>query len=61
MLAHALNEKAKYMAAIKRLEAEIEVLYQQIKIVQLEKRQNELWLVDVEKIISETTSAAPHD
>lgn len=56
-----MHEKAKCIAAIKRLEAEIEVLYQQIKVVQLEKRQNELWLIDAEKIISETTSAAPRD
>jgi hypothetical protein len=61
MLTYAMHEKAKCIAAIKRLEAEIEVLYQQIKVVQLEKRQNELWLVDAEKIISETTSAAPRD
>lgn len=61
MLAYALHEKAKCLTAIKRLEAEIQVLYEQIKVVQLEKRQNELWLIDAEKIISETTSAAPPD
>jgi hypothetical protein len=55
-LAYALKEKAKCLAAIKRLEREIEVLYEQIKVVQLEKRQNELWLMD-----AETTLAAPRD
>ena len=61
MLAYALKEKEKALATIKRLEREMEVLYEQIKVVQLEKRQNELWLQDFERIISETTSAAPHD
>jgi hypothetical protein len=61
MLAYALREKERALATIKRLEKEMEVLYEQIKVVQLEKRQNELWLLDYEKIISETTSAAPHD
>lgn len=55
-LAYALKEKERCLAAIKRLEKEIEVLYSQIKVVQLEKRQNELWLMD-----AETTLAAPHD
>jgi hypothetical protein len=61
MLAYALREKEKALAAIKRLEKEMEVLYEQIKVVQLEKRQNELWLQDFERIISETASAAPRD
>jgi hypothetical protein len=56
MLTHALSEKEKCLAAIKRLEKEIEFLYEQIKILQLEKRQNELWLMD-----AETTLAAPRD
>ena len=49
------------MSAIKRLEAEIQLLYEHIRAAQVEKRLNELWLQDAEKIISETTSAAPHD
>ena len=61
MLAHALKEKEKCMSAIKRLEAEIQLLYEHIRAAQVEKRLNELWLQDAEKIISETTSAAPHD
>jgi len=61
MLAYALKEKERALATIKRLEKEMEVLYEQIKVVQLEKRQNELWLQDYERIISETTSAAPRD
>jgi hypothetical protein len=61
MLAYALREKEKGLATIKRLEKELEFLHQQIIVIQVQKRQNELWLLDYEKIISETTSAAPRD
>ena len=61
MLAYALREKEKALATIKRLERELESLHQQIIVVQVEKRQNELWIKDFEKIISETTSAVPRD
>lgn len=61
MLAYALKEKEKCLDTIKRLEKEIEALYEKIKAVQLEKRKNELRIFDFEKIIAETASDAPHD
>jgi uncharacterized protein (UPF0335 family) len=61
MLAYALKEKESCLEKIKRLEKEIEALYEKIKAVQLEKRKNELRIFDFEKIIAETASDAPHD
>jgi hypothetical protein len=61
MLAYALKEKEKCLGTIKSLEKEIEALYEKIKAVHLEKRKNELRILDFEKIIAETTSDAPHD